>query len=62
MVVTLCIWKYFFTAGFAPCITSLKIISGVASQFAMQNSGIAAPEVEVYSSFAIPKSVKSIGI
>jgi hypothetical protein len=41
--------------------TSLKI-SGVASQFAMQNSGIAPPEVEVYNSFAIPKSVKSNGI
>jgi hypothetical protein len=24
----------------------------------MQNSGIATPEVEVYSSFAMPKSVK----
>jgi hypothetical protein len=34
---------------------SLKI-SGVASQFAMQNSGNATPEVEVHSSFAIPKS------
>jgi hypothetical protein len=39
--------------------TSLKI-SGVASQFAMQNSGIATPEVEVYSSFDIPKSVKNL--
>jgi hypothetical protein len=37
-------------------------ISGVALQFAMQNSGIATSEVEVHSSFAIPKSVKSNGI
>jgi hypothetical protein len=43
------------------CHSSLKI-SGVASQFAMQNSGIATPEGEVYSSFATPKSVKSDGI
>jgi hypothetical protein len=43
--------------------TSLKI-TGVASQFAMQNSGIAntRAEVEVYSSFAIPKCVESNGI
>jgi hypothetical protein len=42
-------------------MTNLKI-SGVASQFAMQNSEIATPEVEAHSSFAIPKSVESIGI
>jgi hypothetical protein len=40
---------------------SLKIC-GVTSQFAMQNSGIATPVVEMYSSFAMPKSVKSNGI
>jgi hypothetical protein len=38
---------------------SLKI-SAVASQ--LQNSGIATREVELNSSFAIPKSVKSNGI
>jgi hypothetical protein len=42
-------------------IATLKI-SGVASQFAMQNPGIATPEVEVHSSFAIPRSVESNGI
>jgi hypothetical protein len=40
---------------------SLKI-SGVALQFAMQNSGNATPEVEMHSRFAIPRSVKSNGI
>jgi hypothetical protein len=45
-----------------PRSTSILKISGVVSQFAMQNSGIVTPEVEVHSSFAIPKSVKYNGI
>jgi hypothetical protein len=41
------------------CLKDAKTpVSHDASQFAMQNSGIATSEVEVHSSFAIPNSVK----